>query len=186
MKSPELIRHRISVSDYHLMIEAGILTEQDKVELIRGEIIQMSPKGSRHAACMGKISEWLIPRLVGQAMIRTQDPVHLSDHSEPEPDLVIVKSRSDFYVEAHPDAEDILLVIEVADTSLAVDRSTKSSLYAEAGIQEYWIVNLPEQVIEICKSPQGQRYKEIRIAEPGDVISVPGFNLEMPVEDWLI
>lgn len=186
MKSPELIRHRISRTDYHLMIEAGILTEDDKVELIRGEIIHMSPKGSKHAACIRKILSWLPQLLVDGIQLQVQDPIHLLNDSEPEPDLAIVKFDKDFYAHAHPQANDVLLLIEVADTSLSVDRSTKASLYAEAGITEYWIINLPEQVIEVYKSPQGQRYKEIRIAEPGDTLSLPTIGIETAVVDWLV
>lgn len=186
MAHPTLARHLLSIDDYHRMIKAGILTEQDQVELIRGEIVYMSPKGSRHASCIRKIVSWL-PRLVGsQLQLQVQDPIRIPEWSEPEPDIALTKPRADFYVDEHPGPEDILLLIEVADTSLAIDRNMKAPVYAEAGIAEYWIINLPEQLIEVYRTPQGGRYKEMRIFEPGEMIRIPGLGAETPVADWLI
>ncbi|MDX2248039.1 MAG: Uma2 family endonuclease [Bacteroidia bacterium] len=181
-----LTRYRLSTSDYHRMIEAGILTERDRVELIDGEIIQMSPKGSKHAACVSKITEWLLPLVAGEAQMRTQDPIRIPDLSEPEPDLVLVKNREDFYATAHPAPADIFLVVEVADSSLAYDREIKGPLYAKAGIPAYWIIDLQGQQIEVFAEPSDSTYSRHHLARPGEQIMIPPLNLKTRVEDWLI
>jgi Uma2 family endonuclease len=127
-------RRRFTRAEYHRMAETGILGEHDRVELIRGEIVQMSPIGPRHAAFVDNLNQLLVTRLAGRAIVRVQNPVALADDTEPQPDLVILRRRPVPYKEREPYGEDTLLVIEVADTSLAYDRTTKLRLYAEAGI----------------------------------------------------
>lgn len=181
-----LTRYRLNTSDYHRMIEAGILTERDYVELIHGEIVEMSPKGSKHAACISKIADWLLPTVAGNVQVRTQDPIVIADHSEPEPDIVLVKNSDDFYAKGHPTPADIILIVEVADSSLAYDREIKGALYASAGISEYWILDLQNRVVEVFTEPSGERYKQHRFAEPGERVIIPQLALETKVEDWLI
>ncbi len=114
-------RHRFNVADYHRMGEAGILNEDDRVELIDGEIIEMTPIGSPHGGRVKQLN-YLLTRAVGEeAIIAAQDPVILGDRSEPEPDLALLRPRADFYKESHPQPDDVLLLIEVADTSLEKD-----------------------------------------------------------------
>jgi len=135
------------------MGEIGILGEDERLELIDGVIREMSPKGTRHTSSVLKLTN-LLPRLLaGEAFVRIQDPVVLNDNTEPEPDVAVVKHRDDAYVEAHPCPEDVLLLIEVADTSLEYDRGIKLSSYASSAIPEVWIVNLVENIIEVYSEP---------------------------------
>jgi len=120
-----LVRHRFTVEEYHRMGQAGILSEDDRVELIEGEIVEMAPVGSRHAACVKRLNALLSRRAGGRALVSVQDPIRLGEHSEPQPDLALLKPREDFYAAAHPGPEDVLLVIEVAETSLEYDREVK-------------------------------------------------------------
>ena len=135
------------------MGEVGILKPTDRVELIRGEIVEMSPIGPRHSAFVDTLTELLVTRLAGRATVSIQNPVVLSDDSEPRPDLKILRRRS--YKQQTPEADDTLLLIEVAETSLAYDRSVKLRLYAEAGIPEYWVVDCATESVEIYRTPVG-------------------------------
>jgi Uma2 family endonuclease len=155
--------HRFTVDDYEQMIEYGILTENDRVELIRGEIVTKKPIGDSHVACVNRLNR-LFGRRVGEsAIVSIQNPIRLPD-SEPEPDLALLRPRQDFYASGKPRPEDIFLVIEVADTTLDYDREDKRSLYAEAGIPEYWIVNLIDRCLEVYRQP-------LRDSHFADVIS---------------
>lgn len=163
--------YRITVDRYDKMIAAGIFTENDAVELIRGEIVPKMPIGSHHAACVKRLNEYLIRSLGGRAIVGVQDPIVLAD-SEPEPDVTVLKRRSDYYAEDKPTADDVLLVIEVADSSLEFDREDKLAIYAEAGIGEYWIVNLLEGAIEVYRDPAGLEYRSRRVVAPGESVSL--------------
>jgi Uma2 family endonuclease len=149
MSLPEISRYYFSVAEFERMGEAGVFTKDARLELIEGEIIEMSPIGSRHAACVKFLSRFLNQTVGDIALISTQDPIRLNDFSEPEPDLALLRLRDDFYRDAHPTPADVLLVIEVADTTLAYDRQVKVPLYAKAGIAESWIINLTEEQIDI-------------------------------------
>ena len=152
------------------MGEAGILSENDRVELIEGEILEMSPIGSRHSACVKRLNA-LLGRLVSQNIIvSVQDPIRLDDYSEPQPDVALIRAREDFYAEGHPAAADVLLVIEVADTSVDYDRDVKVPLYARAAIPEVWLVALPDDSIEIYTGLQDGSYREFRQAKRGESI----------------
>lgn len=186
LSHPHLIRRQITLAEYHKMIEAGILTEQDKVELIEGDIIRMSPKGSRHAACVQKINRWFSGRLGNQYDIRLQDPVQIPNISEPEPDLVLVTFREDFYTHSHPKPADILLLVEVADSSLSIDREIKLPLYAAAGIPEYWIINLRDRQIEVHRQLKENRYRESLILKPNEWLVIPSLDIKTEVADWLV
>ena len=145
-----------SVEEYHWLIEHGFFHEDERVELIEGVLHQMSPKGLRHAACLSNFLR-LIPALISdRAWIRAQDPITLlAGNSEPEPDLVLAAPRASAYLDHHPYPEDVLLVVEIAHTSVEYDRRVKGPLYAAAGIVEYWLVNLREDRIEVYREPSG-------------------------------
>ena len=164
----EVSKRTFSVEEYHQMIRAGILTENDRIELINGEFIAMSPIGSKHAGCVNRLTVLLSARLQNQAIVSVQNPIQVNDYSEPEPDLAVLKPRPDFYGESHPRPADVLLVIEVSDTTLAYDQEIKLPLYAEAGIPEAWIINLPQSTIEIYTTPQTGLYRKAEFFKPGD------------------
>lgn len=149
-----------TVEEFHRLAEAGILREDDRVELIRGEILEMSPIGSRHAAAVNRLARLLIQALENQAIVSIQNPVQLGKDSEPEPDLVLLKPRADEYAHALPQAGDVLLLVEVADTSLAYDLEVKLPLYAQHGIPEVWVVDLLRERVLVFRHPQGESYGE--------------------------
>ncbi len=171
-----------TVEEYYRMAEAGILGEDDRVELIEGEIVAMTPIGSLHAASVTRLNE-LFSRLVGEAAtVRIQDPVRLSDLSEPEPDLAVVRRRPTYYAEGHPGPGDVLLLIEVADTSVDYDRSTKARLYGASGIPEYWVVDLPARRLHVYRSPSPEGYQEEGEAGPSEQIApgtLPGLSIDL-------
>ena len=165
--SLQIEKHYFTVSDYNRMGEAGILSQDARFELIEGEIIEMSPIGSPHAACVTFLSR-LLNRTVGDATLASvQNPIQLDDYSEPEPDLALLRLRDDFYRHAHPMPDDVLLVIEVSDPTLRFDRQIKLPLYAKAGIAEVWIVNLPEEQIEIYSQPVVNVYQQNSVFKRG-------------------
>ncbi|MGI9175448.1 MAG: Uma2 family endonuclease [Rhodothermales bacterium] len=163
----------LTVDDYHTMGRAGILTEDDRVELIEGQIITMSPIGSRHAACVKRLNQLLTQRVQGRALVGVQDPIHLGTYSEPEPDVALLRPRDDFYAEAHPGPDDVLLLIEVADTTVETDRRIKAPLYARSGIAEFWLVLLEDDFVEVYRRPAERGYKEMHRMERGDALPLP-------------
>jgi len=145
---------RFTVSEYHRMGEAGILSEDDRVELMDGVIIQQMPQKSKHSAVIRKLSAPFYPLVLeGKALLSVQLPLILTDDTEPEPDLLVVKPREDAYGEAHPASEDVLLLIEVSDTTLEYDTDVKLPRYAASGIPDVWIVNLVDNHIEVIVTP---------------------------------
>jgi Uma2 family endonuclease len=159
----ELKPHRFSIEAYEAMVAHGILTPADRAELIAGEIVEKMTIGTRHAACVRRLHRVFDAALEGRALPSIQSPVRVPPNSEPEPDLAILKPREDDYAHAHPGPSDILLVCEVADSSLELDRSVKLPLYAIGGIAEAWIVNLVENVVEVYSNPVADRYTQSRI-----------------------
>ena len=153
-------RRLFTVDEFHQMAEAAIFGEDDRLELLAGEIVEMTPIGSRHAACVSRLNRWLGQHLGEGFIVRVQDPVRLDYRSEPQPDLAVVKARPDFYRDAHPGPPDVLLVIEVADTSAEIDRVEKVPLYARAGIPEVWVVDLSTGQIEVYRTPTSGGYAE--------------------------
>ncbi|MEE9345444.1 MAG: Uma2 family endonuclease [Methylococcales bacterium] len=145
--------HPISVADYQRMAEAGILDIDTRVELIEGEIIDMVPIGSPHAAIVNRLTRELVRQAENSALVSVQNPIILGDYSEPEPDLVLLKPKANDYQDALPQAEDILLLIEVADSTLNYDRKIKAPLYARFGIFEFWLINLPQQSVTLFQKP---------------------------------
>jgi Uma2 family endonuclease len=166
---------QLTSTEYYGMIESGIIREGERVELILGQIFTMAAKGTRHTVSTTRLITELPMLIQRRAIVRCQDPISLPNNSEPEPDIVIARLRSDEYVNTHPSPEDIILVIEVADSSIKFDRDTKAPLYAAAGISEYWIVNLIDNRLEIYRQPEGSIYTSIQIVTPPQTIVLPQF-----------
>jgi Uma2 family endonuclease len=154
-------RHRFSVEAYYRMAECGILPHDARVELLDGEIVEMAPIGDRHAACVDWLTHALATTVAEQAIVRVQNPVRLGPRSEPQPDVTLLRFRPDFYRAGHPGPADVLLLIEVGDSSVAFDREVKTPLYAGAGIPEVWIVDLLADCIEVYRRPGARGYAEV-------------------------
>lgn len=167
----EPTRRLFTIDDYHRMVDAGILTKDDRVELFEGEIVQMASIGSRHAAAVKRLRRIFGERLGSRAVIGVQDPAILDDFSEPEPDISICAPRDDDYESGHPRPQDILLLIEVADTSLRYDRLRKIPRYATVGIPEAWLVDLERNVIEVHTGPGTSGYEQRTIHDRSSTVS---------------
>lgn len=178
--------YRFTVDEYYRMAEAGIFTEDDRVELIDGEIIKMSPIGSPHAGCVSTLDNLVRECLGARVHVRVQNPVRLSLHSEPEPDLAVVVPRADNYRTRHPTPEDVLLIIEVSDTTLPYDRDVKLPLYAAAGIPEVWIADIGGEAVSASWEPRGGQYQRTATYRRGDTItSVTVPELTLAVDEIL-
>jgi Uma2 family endonuclease len=173
--SLSLTTRKFTVEEYEKMSAQGIIKPDEKVELIRGEIIKMSPMGTRHAACIDRLIPLLYQKLGKRIILRVQNPIRLNDNSQPEPDLSLLIPRSDFYISAHPQPEDIYLIIEVSDSTLDYDRNTKIPLYAEANIKEVWLVNLQEECLEVYRYPANGIYQNIQKYYQGEIIFIESF-----------
>jgi Uma2 family endonuclease len=172
----ELLRRKFTVKQYHQMAEAGILTEDDRVELIRGEIVEMTPIGRHHAACVNRLAELFFVRLAQTVIVAVQNPVELDNNSEPQPDLVLLRRRADFYEAGHPQSEDILLLVEVADTTVEADRNVKIPLYANSGISEVWLVDINAQCLEVYRQPSEKGYQIIQKYYRGQTVTIQAFS----------
>lgn len=148
-------RHRLTVGRYHRLGEAGILGEDDRVELLEGQLVDMAPIAPRHALAVDALNELLVIAVAGRAGVRVQNPIELDDATEPKPDVVLVRRPWRGYPTSHPRAGDIILVIEVADTSRETDLGAKLALYARAGIREFWIVDLTTDGVRVRRNPGG-------------------------------
>ena len=178
--------HRFSVDDYDRMIATGILTENDRVEMIRGEILDKMPIGDPHIACVNRLNR-LFSRLLGDdAIVSIQNPIRLND-SEPEPDVALLRPKEDFYSSGKPEQKDLLLVIEVAESSLDFDRDIKAPLYAEAGIAEFWIIDLGQSRLEVRRQPHSDgTYGEVVIYERNQHVELAAFpTVSIAVEAFL-
>lgn len=162
-------RHRLTVEDYHKMAEVGILTEDDRIELIEGELIDMAPIGSPHSGSVTRLNHRLNRMLGDRAIVSVRNPIRLDRHNEPQPDIVLLRWRDDFYRHAHPTPTDILLLIEVADSSIRYDREIKLPLYARHGIPEVWLFNLPQRCLETHREPVGEAYTRVDYFRDGRV-----------------
>ena len=179
-------RHLFTVEEYHRMAQAGILSEDDRVELIEGEIVNMTPVGSRHAAVVDRLNRILSRRIGERAIVRVQNPIRLGEHSEPQPNVTLLRPREDFYASAHPGPEDVLLLIEVAETSAEYDREVKIPLYARFGIGEVWLVDLEGKAIEVYRNPSPEGHREVQTLGRDARLSPDSFpDLELPVEQIL-
>src|SRR5262245_60861704 len=166
----EVSRHLFTVHDYHRMVEAGILHEDDRVELIRGEILAMSPIGPPHNGSVLRANNLLMRIVNDRALVSAQGAVRLDQYSEPQPDIVLLRPRDDFYTHQHPQPADILLIVEIADSSLDFDRQIKAGLYAETGVVEYWVSDIPDRCIWTYADARGGTYQTVRQYGAGDVL----------------
>ena len=174
--SVDLPRHRFTVEDYHRMAEVGLLGEDDRVELLEGEVVEMTPIGPEHAGTVDRLNQRLIQALAGRAIVRVQSPIRVDDRSEPEPDLALLRPVEDFYTSRIPGPGDVLAVIEVADTSYERERSVKQRLYARAGIPELWIVDIrrsPAALERFAEPNRPEGHYERRETLAGDATVVP-------------
>ncbi|MGH9064094.1 MAG: Uma2 family endonuclease [Acidimicrobiales bacterium] len=163
--------HRWTVEDYDRMVAAGVLTKEDEVELIDGEVVDVASMGAPHAYVVRRL-DLMLQRLVGdRAIVQVQAPVRIPPRSEPEPDLALLRWRGDFYPDL-PGAADVLLVIEVADSSARSDRRRKVPLYAGAGIPQLWLVDVSAGVLEDHRGPEGGGYREVTVLRPGQRAAV--------------
>ena len=177
---------KFTVAEYYKMAEVGILKDDERVELIEGEIVVMSPIGPGHAWRVDLTADLITRHLDERFIVRNQNPIHLSDSSEPEPDIIIMVRRREGYGAAHPTPADALLIIEVADSSLSYDRDVKAHIYGRNGIPETWVKNLPEDCIERFTEPGPDGYAQHTIHHRGETltpVSLP--DLELAVDDLL-
>lgn len=172
---------RFTVEEYHQMGEAGILHEDDRVELLDGHLYVMSPIGSQHAACVRRLTRLFIQQAEPDALVSGQNPVRLGQTSEPEPDLALLAPREDDYATRHPRPDEVFLVVEVAESSEPFDRSTKLALYARAEIPEYWVVALEENRIHVYRNPEKDRYEVHDSYAPGDEVTVTALSSLAPI-----
>ena len=152
--------------------DAGILKENASVELIQGEIVEMAPVGNRHASCVDRLVDLLTLLTRQQAITRVQNPVHINDYSTVEPDLMLLVRRDDFYVSDRPSSSDVLLLVEVSDTTLQYDRNMKLPIYANAGIVEVWIADLQSMQLEVFTDPFPEGYVSSQILKSGESVSL--------------
>lgn len=174
----------ISVKEYDEMIEHGILTSEDRVELLNGVIIEKMPKGTKHALLNDNLADLLKEKLGNRVYVRSQNPIVLDDYSEPEPDIVLAKPPREGYLERHPNPEDILLVIEISDITLGRDRITKSLAYSKAGLQQYLVLNLQNETVEEYREPSEDGYQFKRTWRKGDSLKLEAFpEVEIKIDD---
>ena len=180
------LRRSFTVDEFHRMGEARVFGEDDRVELVDGEIAAMTPIGSAHASVVNRLNRLFWQRVGEAAIIRVQDPIRLGERSEPQPDLALVRPRPDFYRAAHPAADAVLLLVEVAETSAEADRDAKVPLYARAGILEVWLVDLAAERIEVYRAPSPEGFRDVRALARGEALAPGAFpNAQFPVDDIL-
>lgn len=170
-----LKRRLFTVEEYHWMARVGILCEDDRVELIDGEVIEMTPIGRRHASCVAGLVRHFTRALGDDALVWPQNPIRLGERSEPQPDTVLLRPRLDLYSAVEPVATDVLLLIEVSDTTLEYDREIKVPLYAQSAIPEVWLVNLQQNTVTIYLDPTPDGYRAARVVRRGDQLAPSAF-----------
>lgn len=178
----QLHKRYFNVDDYYRMFQAGVISEGDHVELIEGEVIEMSPVGTLHAGCVDALNSLLSDRVGKFAIVRIQSPIYVDEYSEPQPDIALLRPRRDFYRRSHPRPIDVLVVIEVADTSAEYDRNVKLPLYARAGIPEAWLIILPKDFIEVHSEPKNGKYQKVQRLKRGKTLAsttIPGLKLDV-------
>ena len=178
----ERARRLFTVDEYDRMAQAAVFGPEERVELIEGEIVQMSPIGDRHAAFVDNLNRLLVTRVGGRAVVRVQGPVRVSSRSKPQPDLALLQARS--YASVGARTEDVLLLVEVADSSLDYDRTVKLRVYARAGIPEYWIVDTEAEAIDVYREPTADGYRTVQRAGRDRVVAPLGLaDVAVPVND---
>ncbi len=174
-------RKIFTVSEYHKMVDAGVFVGNSDFELIEGEIVKKMTVGDYHISCVNRLTMLLTPHLAGKAIVSIQNPVVIGELSEPEPDATILKFREDFYASGKATAEDVLLLIEVSDSSVKYDRDVKIPIYAEAEVSEVWLINLPRQMIEVYSKPEKGKYKNVEKIKKNQTIA-PKFIPELKIK----
>lgn len=177
---------RFAVDEYHRMAEAGVFAADERLELVDGRIVTMAPIGPRHASRTRAIAELFRSRFGERAVVLHQDPVTLDASTEPQPDIAVVTAPAERYERAHPTTADVLLLVEISDTSLAVDRGPKLRTYARTGVPEYWIVNLADDVVEVFCEPAADEYRSQRMLRRGDRIAPRSFPHDRFATDDLL
>ena len=172
-------RKRFTTAEYHQMTAAGILSENDRVELVEGEILRMAAMGSVHAACLGRLTRLFSNVFMDRVIVWVQNPIRIGEYSEPEPDVALLKNRADFYAEGHPTPEDVYLIVEAADSSIGYDRGFKLPVYARSGVREVWVVDLDAACVEAYSQPSKNGYKLIRRGYKGDSLALASFPDEL-------
>lgn len=167
----EMKRRRFTVAELLHLAKIGFLGDDERVELIRGEIVEMSPISEGHASSVMRLTSLLSTEFGQRALLNVQNPIQLDDDTLPQPDVALLRPRDDFYSRRHPGPEDVLLLIEVSDTTLPYDRRVKAALYSAAGVLEYWIINLPKRIIEVYRQPQPEGYRTMTRYAPGETLS---------------
>lgn len=164
-------RKIFTVQEYHKMIDAGVFSGNPNYELIEGEIVKKMTQGNFHISCINRLNMLFAPLLAGKAIVSIQNAVIVGDISEPEPDVTLLRLREDFYAAGKATAKDVLLLVEVSDSTVRYDRNVKLRLYAEAKIIEVWLVNLPRQVLEVYIEPENGKYKIIKKYEKTQTVA---------------
>jgi Uma2 family endonuclease len=180
--SAEPQKYFFSVDEYYRMAKAGLFSEGPHVELIEGEVIEMSPIGSRHAGCVDYLNSRLALKVGRLAIVRVQGPIRIDEYSEPQPDLALLKPRRDSYRRSHPTPSEVLLVIEVADTSVNYDRNVKLPLYTRSGIPEAWLIVLAKDSIEVHSEPKNGKYQKVQRLKRGKTLTstiIPDLTLDV-------
>lgn len=175
-------RHRLTVAEYHRMGEVGIFSPEARVELIEGEVIDMSPVGTLHAGTVNRLSHSLSIACGTRALVATQNPVVLDLHSEPQPDIALLRPRADFYNSSHPTPADVLLIVEVADTTVAYDTQIKLPLYARHGIPEVWVVDLPNRRFMVYRTPTPAGFQDTQTLTDLSAVTpllLPGVTIDL-------
>src|SRR5213593_666113 len=182
-----LHRRRFTVDEYHRMGESGILADDERLELIAGHIVVREPIGARHAGTVDRLTRLWTSRLGERAIVRVQNPVRFpKEDSELQPDVMLLRPRDDFYTTSHPAAADVLLLIEVADTSVRLERRVRIPLYARAGVRETWICDLVSRRLEVHREPAGRRYRAVRTLVRGEPLASLAFpDVVVGVDDLL-
>jgi Uma2 family endonuclease len=171
----EVSKKLFTVDEYYRMGEAGIFHPEARLELIEGEIIEMSPVGDRHIACVNRATAFFTARLAGKVMVSVQNPVRLSRYTEPQPDILLARPRADYYAGKRISPEDTFLVIEISDTTVRYDRNRKMPLYAKSGVPELWIENLQEDVILVYRNPGPETFSTSLVFHRGESVSLTAF-----------
>ena len=175
---------RFTVDEYYKMAEIGILNEDDRVELIEGQIVEMERKSPRHASCVDRLTNFLPIKLDDRAILSVHNPVRFDKFSEPVPDVMLLSRQDDFYASGHPGSGDVMLLIEVSDTTLRYDRDVKLPIYSRVGIPEVWIIDLHSRQLEVFTQPSPEGYSSSRILNPGDSASPSAFaDISLAVDD---
>lgn len=180
------LRRVWTVEDYHRMAAAGILQPEERVELIEGQIVGMAAKGTPHSAAITRTARVLVNALGEQVLLRTQEPIRLNDYCEPEPDIAVVQVNPLDYADHHPTPEEVYLVIEVADSSLSKDQETKARIYAQAGIADYWILDINQRQLFVLRSPNQNGYQsEFMLTENANISPLRFPTLSVAIQDIL-